>query len=320
LCAEVACAGGEEARRVYFDAAWSGDDGARRRFGAVVAETVVDVGEDTLLGCLANAVAEARYWQEPDEEDALLADPRIMEALRPVAEAVVGSRTWRWWTTPLDAHAQAFVQWMGENGTVPPRLIGAEGGLRQWRQETVKDERDAAGRPDDPAAPYSGCWWSTPALGRVVATSRARPGLAATQLMLVEDASGWTQAQVWPLRPAAGIKVYEIDGPQAWVRLVERYPLDVSRSRRHDWWRTTGRAERWLIPDWHAVADDHDAVHLTVAAYLTTAGRALDMDGGATVLAGWDPDITFWLTDTLTSAGKPVIWQRHDDDRWHLLG
>jgi hypothetical protein len=45
-----------------------------------------------------------------------------------------------------------------------------------------------------------------------------------------------------------------ISCPADWAELVGRYPIDVSRSRRHDWWRATGWAGRWLVPDFAAVA------------------------------------------------------------------
>jgi hypothetical protein len=319
FCAELACANQHGLRRLYHEAAWSpSDEAGRQRLVDVLAGTAVtDVDEHTLLTCLADAVAHARYWQPPDEEDVLLAGPDVVAALRPVARAVVESATWRWWTSPLAENAQAHVQWTGQYASDPPRITGAAESLQAWRRETLEAERRAQERPADPAAPYSGEWWSTPAEGRVVATARARPDLGATQLMLVEDEMGWSQALVRPLRPVHTPRVYEVSGPQAWVDLVNRYPLEVTRSRRHDWWRTTGRAVRWFVPDWQAVAADHDAVHLSVAAYLSTPGRALEVEGGATVVAGWDPDATFWLADLLAPAGKPVAWERHDDGgRW----
>ena len=78
---------------------------------------------------------------------------------------------------------------------------------------------------------------------------------------------------------------YEVLGPGDWTRLVARYPLDVSKSRRHDWWRVTGCSGTWLVPDWAAVAADYDAVHLSTGGYLTTAGCALETRPGCTVLA-----------------------------------
>lgn len=93
------------------------------------------------------------------------------------------------------------------------------------------------------------------------------------------------------------------------MALVELYPLDVSLSRRHDWWRAMGRSGTWLIPDWVQVAADFDAVHLTVSAYLSTAGRALSVGDAATALVGWNPDQSFWLTDILTSDGLTTEWE-----------
>lgn len=92
-----------------------------------------------------------------------------------------------------------------------------------------------------------------------------------------------------------------------------RFPLEVTASRRHDRYRTTGVAGRWTIPDWSLAAAEYDAVHLTVAGYLTTAGRALDVTrDAATVLAGWDPDVTNWLTDVGAAPGPSTTWCRHD--------
>ena len=61
------------------------------------------------------------------------------------------------------------------------------------------------------------------------------------------------------------------------------------------------------------MAADYDAVHLSGLAYLATAGRALNAGAAATVLAGWGPDETYWLTDTLVAAGPVTQW-RHDQD------
>jgi hypothetical protein len=64
------------------------------------------------------------------------------------------------------------------------------------------------------------------------------------------------------------------------------------------------------------VAAHYDAVHLTVGGYLTTAGRALSVSGSAaTMLAGWDPDETYWLADVLEPAGAPARWVESDSER-----
>jgi hypothetical protein len=60
-------------------------------------------------------------------------------------------------------------------------------------------------------------------------------------------------------------------------------------------------------------------VHLSVAGYLATAGRRLPVGDAGTVLAGWDPDQTYWLTDILTLGGPASTWVRSDVEPlgWH---
>lgn len=182
-----------------------------------------------------------------------------------------------------------------------------------WRTGTLDDERSAHDRPEDPAASYSGHWWSSPAHSRLPVTTRGLRGLGAVGLALVEDGLGWQSARCWPVAPADGARVYEVCSPGQWAELVDRYPLDVSKSRRHDWWRATGRAGRWLIPDYAAAAADWDAVHVSVAGYLTTAGIAIPAgDGACTMLAGWDPDATWWLNDVLSLTSPPEDWREDD--------
>jgi len=95
--------------------------------------------------------------------------------------------------------------------------------------------------------------------------------------------------------------------------LCRANPLEVTASRRHDWFRTTGRHGAWVIPDWQAVEGEWDAVHLSVAAYLALAGRAIEVDGErASVIAGWSPDTTWWLTEPPTSDVPPQNWHRAD--------
>jgi hypothetical protein len=232
----------------------------------------------------------SRYWQEPDELDNLLEDPAIPTLLAPAAVAMNELDASSWWWSPIALDRQVHVQWTDEQPLEPPTLSGAAAGLTRWKAAALVEEHRAAERPRLVTAGVSGHWWSTPALSGLVTTTRTVAGLGAVKLMLVEDSMGWDSARPWPLAPATGCRVVEIPGPAAWTDLVERYPMDVTLSRRHDWWRATGQEGPWLVPDWTAVARDHDTVHLTVRGYLTTAGRALDVGDGHTVLAGWNPD------------------------------
>ena len=267
--------------------------------------------ELVLMPALADTAAMAMYWQEPDPVDWALTDAQVQAELLPIATAVADSPAARWWTELVAPDAQQYVTWNGANQE-PPLLSGAGQELEAWRSATLEDERQAAHRPSDPAANWSGQWWSAPAHSRLPVTTRSLSGLSAVGLALNEDPGDWTSASCQPVRVRPAARVYEINGPGDWANLAVSYPLDVTRSRRHDWWRVSGWAGTWVIPDYAAVAGDYDAVHLTVVGYLTTAGRDLAAGQARTMLAGWNPDATYWLNDFLTLAGPAIQLEQRD--------
>jgi hypothetical protein len=172
---------------------------------------------------------------------------------------------------------------------------------RDSRAEEVRAEKE---RPRDPRANWSGTWWSFPH-GTLQTIGQVPLGLN-----LIEDSFGEEHATVIPVRGAG--RTYEIRTADDWVSLCREHPLEVTASRRHDWFRCTGHDGRWVIPDWEKVAERWDAVHLTALAYLTAAHRALLVEADIyTVLAGWNPDTTMWLTDVAREwEGPRQHWQR----------
>jgi hypothetical protein len=282
----------------------------------LVRSELTDVGDRLMLRVFGRAVGDAAYWQPPSDEDHALAEPGVQAVLTPIAELITTSAAARWWDTPLDRATQTIV----EREPDLPDLAGIADKLAKWRADTVNGERQAfRDRPDDPAANYGGHWWSVPALAQVPKTTRTIPDIGPVGLGLVEDALGWTNGRCWPVSVPPNARVFEVTSLDSWAELVGRYPLDVPYSRRHDWWRVTGLDEHWLIPDYAAVAADHDAIHLTAAAYLSAAGCPVRAGGGFTMLAGWDPDQTYWLNDVLRISGSPRDWRgdHHDAGEWH---
>ncbi|MDR7384728.1 hypothetical protein [Promicromonospora iranensis] len=90
---------------------------------ATLPETVrlADVDQDAALHAFADAVAHARYWQEPDGEDMLAVTPVVRAALERVARHVAGSATGiGWWSAPLDRADQHMVAWDGRGRRGPP--------------------------------------------------------------------------------------------------------------------------------------------------------------------------------------------------------
>jgi hypothetical protein len=311
--------------RVWLDALHAARIGDARRCASKLGECVViadlagvPFDESALLAGLVAAVDFVSYWGEPDAADQGFADAAAREALQPVAEAVAVAVAEvpgvRWWVEPVDQARQHYAQFLDEPVLPEPQLTGAAERVRAWLADTCDHER-SHGRPEDPANAVGGGWWSSPATSGLPVTTRGLPALGAIRLALAEDGFGWKVARCWPVAPNASARVYEVRGPGQWAALADCYPLDVSRSRRHDWWRATGWSGRWLIPDYAAAAGDWDAIHVSVAGYLTTAGLDLPAAAGARMmLAGWDPDATWWLNDVLSLTSRPEVWRRDDRD------
>lgn len=270
-----------------------------------------------LLDALTEAVDHARYWQEPDGEDVLLATPAVRRALVRIAEHVAGSPHASWWSSPVDRAAQRTVTWETDDARPPSAPVSAAEALAAWRAETVADERRARReRPTDPTASWSGVWWSTPALG-LTRTCRDLAGHGPLGLRLVEDSLGWERAATGAVVVPGEARVFEVDGAAAWAALCRAHPLDVTAQKRHDWFRTTGRDGAWVMPDWQGVAEEFDGVHLTVAGYLAAAGTAIPVgDAAASVIAGWNPDETVWLRDVVGVVPGTARWRRDDDGAW----
>lgn len=300
-----------------------------------------------LAAALDVAVAFARYWQAPDGEDVLASAPEVRDALRPVARAVARAGGAAWWTDGIDRGDQWVVRFVtpGRPGPQPGTVDDV---LDAWRGREVTGEAAAVRRADArasrkararrhatssraavpgwspfPGAEVSGAWWSMPPADLVGSTRRweaalAGPGAAEEPvgLTLVEDGGGWEEAVVSRLVVDLGARVLEVDGPAAWADLCRRHPFDVTASRGDDWRRATGRTGRWVAPDWASVAREVDAVHLTVAGYLTTAGRAVEVDDDtASVLAGWDPDRTWWFRGARVEP-HAERWHRDPEAGW----
>lgn len=267
-----------------------------------------------LAAALELSVATARYWQEPDGEDVLAGLPAVVDAFRPLAGQVLASPAWRSWSQPRRPEQWA-IDWRSAEDPAPlPR--DPQQTLNRWAKEIRAEEAQAArDRPQSVYANFSGNWWSSP--GRLLRTTGAIPAA----LNLVEDSFGGKEATVIPVYGSG--RTFEIRRAEDWISLCRSFPLEVTASRRHDWFRTTGRDGRWVIPDWQLVAGEWDAVHLTTAGYLHTAGRALEVGADtASVLAGWNPDSTLWLGDVAREAETPrQLWRKDPtSDEWRLVG
>ena len=182
------------------------------------------------------------------------------------AQHIAASPVTAWWLTPVDLADQWAIVWDGTTATAisaDPLTV-----LREHRARFIERERVAASdRPTDPAAKFIGDWWSTPPRSMVTST-RSITDLGPVGLAWVEDGLGWERAQAKRVAATPTRTVFEIDSPDAWAELCRRFPLEQTASKRQDWYRTTGRAGRWVVPDWAQVAEHYAGIHLQVGAYL----------------------------------------------------
>ena len=281
---------------------------------AAMIEALPETGpaDDDVRDAFRRSVDTAYSWQEPDAEDALAALPEIRSALVPVAERVLATPLAGTWSDPA-APEQWAVDWRAD--TARPLPTGAAALLDEWDAARRADEEQSAReRPADPRASFSGSWWSLPL--RLLRTQSRIEDL----LGLVEDAAGLDTATVIPV--TGGGRTLEIGSAEDWAELCRAFPAEVTASRRHDWYQVTGGEGRWLLPDWQRVAAEWDAVHLTALGYLSSATRLIPVDDGyASVIAGWAPDSTLWLTDSARESDGPrQQWRRDGRDRWERTG
>lgn len=286
------------------DPTYTGDEVAALIDSVDLTTIRVDIVRDSLQ----RSVDLARYWQEPDGEDAVAAFPAVREALRRVAERLVTAIPE---LTASRGSEQWAVDWHPISEAAPLESAPAVVLLEWTRSQREEEARAARERPADPHANWSGTWWSVP---QRMLTTR---GSVLDALELVEDSLGWQTATVIPVRGAG--ETLEIRSPEDWADLCREYPTEVTASRRHDWFRVTGRDGRWLIPDWQRVSERWGAVHLTTLGYLSAATQLIEVDAEyGSVIGGWGPDSTIWLTDVAreTDDGREQWTRPRNDWRW----
>ena len=276
---------------------------------------LIDVTAMLLRDLVTHSVEEAAYWQKPRGSDVLAATWPVRAALSRVADHIAATELTSWWFSDLDSTGQQCVWWCDD--TAPIVTGSIRDLLRAHREDRIEWEaRARRSRPADPTAAWSGEWWSPPP-SSIWRTTRTLYDASPAGLWWVEDSMGESNAWTRSVEIENPVRVAEIANAEAWAELCLRFPLSVSAQVRHDWYRTTGRVGAWVIPDWAAVSEHYDAVHLQVGAYLSAAGRAIPVDDDtASVIAGWNPDETYWLGSSPEPTGARVAWTRNSGEAW----
>jgi hypothetical protein len=252
-----------------------------------------------LLALLRSVVGSARYWQPPDEVDQWLMECEVAKVLRPVATAIASHPLTRWWASDIARDSQhCIVPTLAKSIAYDPARA-----LSDW----VASIRSETTRWTGPHA--SGVWWTGPVSPLIAQTTRAHPGWGIVGLSLIEDAPGLRDLATAPSSIKRDVRVFEVHTTNDWRTLVKLAPLDVTRARGNDWSATTGLDRQWLVPHWEKIAEKIDGIHLSLGGYLALAGVPIEMEPGVTsLIAGWNPDTTYWITDVIAHDGAIVDW------------
>lgn len=86
--------------------------------------------------------------------------------------------------------------------------------------------------------------------------------------------------RTWAVEISGQAIIREISSAQDWVHFVDEYPIVK---------------EGYCFPDWHRIAEDYDAVHVTLQAVAAVEGVPFSAQAGVIPPAYWGVESTFWL-------------------------
>jgi hypothetical protein len=231
------------------------------------------------------------------------------EFLRPIAQLLARNPELDWWWGDVDLDAQRWISQRNEEGPSHRELSDLFTINRNEKTDPHLRDREF----------YT--WWVTPGGNRISDTTLGPVGSALAVKLVCHD--DWimdrTNVQVWKVAIPTNAKIYEVHSPQDWVHLVERFPRLRTYPDLPNWLRWTGCSGPWLVPDWTAVAEHFDGVHVSIGGYLSTSYTAWPVGDHFTILSGWHPDSTFWIGRSPQVVGgrldtgeeyRPPIWER----------
>lgn len=123
----------------------------------------------------------------------------------------------------------------------------------------------------------------------------------------------------WSVTIDRDARVFEINDPDDWASLCTTFPLARPR-RPNSSWELPGtnqdhadalasvpqqlalctEMEQFVEPDWDAVADRWDGIHLSWRGFLTCEGCVIDLGGRkVAMLRNWNSERTLWLNPVL---------------------
>ena len=173
-----------------------------------------------------------------------------------------------WWHAPLDRDHQI---WLTDDTSAEPQTVCPS----QPPSEVEKHIQ----------RPLSG-----------LVTSTAYENTTALHAALTRSVGDWEPT--YPLRQvriqvASDARIFEVAGPEGWYELADRF-RSVKRSD------SPSGAPVEIVPDWHLVAEEWDAVHLSFAGSVMATFVGIEQGGQRARLWAWTTESTVWLRNVFT--------------------
>lgn len=128
-----------------------------------------------------------------------------------------------------------------------------------------------------------------------------------------EDALGWNVWQVMDVVRPNPARVFNVMTANDWVSLVSRFPALVGgQDRSVHYVEDTGAPGPWVVPNWDALRQNFDVVHLSARAVLECSYAALPVLVGTeqyyTTLSWYTPGCTLWFIPPGTQVNLIDPW------------
>ena len=199
------------------------------------------------------------------------------------ARALIEHTDTAWWFDGVDLRAQA---WLSIHGTLDKFIYGTPPDTMAWR------------RPENPSRPWER--YAQKPLGNQITSTLYGPYLT-SELVAYDKRAGDYYCQFplawWSMCFLEDVRVFEIHGPSDWHDLCVRYPA-------------RGTEDDRLVPNWGAVSEEWDGVHLSFGGLLTAEQNRYESPAGWTMLDAWHAEQTFWLRALKTETKRQPDFDR----------
>ena len=243
-----------------------------------------DLADPKVSFWLAAVCIESVSIHDPDHK--LLASelPTLAREKAAQARAVIEHPGTAWWFGDIDLNAQA---WVSLHWTTPPLkfIYGTPPNTVGWQ------------RPRNPSTSWER--YAQKPLSNQTTSTLYGPHLT-SELVGYDKRVGDYMCEFplawWSMRFLEEVRVFEIHGPSDWHNLCVRYPAEDRQGR--------------LVPNWGAVAEEWDGVHLSFGGLLTTEQNRYESAAGWTMLNSWHAEQTYWLRALKTETERQPDFHR----------